>query len=128
MRAYQNSTDEEKTHLASLQPPPAIGLETSEETVRWLWDTGFAAVAGDQPSFEAWPCAAGQGDPTSLHEWLLAGWGCPIGELFDLERLSEECRKRNRYSFFFTSMPLHVSICSRSWLFFGFAAYQTDVF
>ena len=86
--------------------PPAVGLESSEKTLRWIWETGFSAVAGDQPSFEAWPC---QNPNYMLHEWLLAGWGMPIGEIFDLERLSEECRKRHRWSFFFSSMPLRVS-------------------
>lgn len=56
---------------------------------------------------EAWPC---QNTEFWLHEWLLAGWGMPIGELFDLEQLSEECKKRERWSFFFSSMPLKVSL------------------
>jgi len=43
-----------------------------------------------------------------LHEVLLAGWGCPIGEMFDLERLAEECRKRDRWTFFLCSEPLNV--------------------
>ena len=54
---------------------------------------------------EAWPC---QNLEFRLHEWLLAGWGMPIGELFDLEMLSEECRRRKRYTFFFSSVPLKV--------------------
>lgn len=111
IRAYQKLSEEKQSHLASLQHPPAIGLESSEETLRWLWDEGFAAVAGDQPSFEAWPS---WDEKVRLHEWLLAGWGCPIGELFDLERLSEECKKRKRYTFFFTSMPLNVSLPNQS--------------
>lgn len=82
-----------------------MGVESCEETLRWLWDENFSAVVGDQPSFEAWPC---QNTDFWLHEWLLAGWGMPIGELFDLERLSEECKKRERWSFFFSSMPLKV--------------------
>jgi hypothetical protein len=80
-------------------------VESSEKTLRWLWETGFAAVAGDMPGFEAWPC---QNTQYMLHEWLLAGWGMPIGEMFDLERLSEECRKRKKWSFFFSSAPLRV--------------------
>jgi len=32
----------------------------------------------------------------------------PIGEMFDLERLAEECEKRGRWSFFVTSAPLRV--------------------
>ena len=43
-----------------------------------------------------------------MHEVLLAGWGCPIGEMFDLEKLSEECRKRGRWTFFVCSEPLNV--------------------
>ncbi|KAH8647660.1 putative cyclase-domain-containing protein [Xylariales sp. PMI_506] len=85
--------------------PPAIGLESSEELLRWLWENRFAAVAGDQPSFEAWPC---QDLDHWLHEWLLAGWGMPIGELFDLEKLAEECKRLRKWSFLFSSMPLHV--------------------
>jgi hypothetical protein len=44
-----------------------------------------------------------------LHEWLLAGWGLPIGELFDLENLAAECNKQKKWTFFFSSMPLKVS-------------------
>lgn len=79
------------------------GVEQSEDVLRWIW-ARFAAVAGDQPSFEAWPS---QRD-WSLHEVLLAGWGCPIGELFWLEALAETCRKEGRWSFFVTSEPCNV--------------------
>ena len=44
----------------------------------------------------------------SMHEVLLAGWGCPIGELFDLEKLSEHCAKEKRWSFFVTSEVVNV--------------------
>ncbi|RFN47834.1 hypothetical protein FIE12Z_7909 [Fusarium flagelliforme] len=85
VRAYDKLSDEECKTLADHKVPPAHGIESSEETLRWLWDQGFSAVAGDQPSMEAWPC---QNTDFFLHEWLLAGWGMPIGELFDLEALS----------------------------------------
>ena len=49
----------------------------------------------------------------SLHEVLLAGWGCPIGEMFDLEKLSEHCKAVGRYSFFLSSMPLKVGYSFR---------------
>lgn len=45
----------------------AIGLTGNEETVRWLYDHHFAAVAGDMPAFEAWPGNFGSG--YLLHEW-----------------------------------------------------------
>lgn len=106
-KAFSQLSDEQATVLASHSVTPAAGIESSEKTLRWLWGTGFAAIAGDMPSLEAWPC---QNLQFWLHEWLLAGWGMPIGELFDLERLSEECKSRGRWSFFFSSMPLRVSL------------------
>ena len=36
------------------------GLEASEKTVDWLHDCYFSAVAGDAPSFEAWPPEGGR--------------------------------------------------------------------
>jgi hypothetical protein len=44
----------------------------------------------------------------SLHEVLLAGWGMPIGELFDLEKLAEYCKKEKRWSFFVASEVCNV--------------------
>lgn len=105
-KAFSQLSEEQVTALANYAATPGIGIASSEKTLRWIWDTGFAAVAGDMPSMEAWPC---QDTQFWLHEWLLAGWGMPIGELFDLETLSEECRNRGRWSFFFSSVPLRVS-------------------
>ncbi|CAK7244604.1 MAG: hypothetical protein STHCBS139747_006148 [Sporothrix thermara] len=85
IKAFNALTETQCLDLAAHPNPPAIGLESSEAMLRFLWDEGFAAVAGDQPSLEAWPC---QDKEHWLHEWLLAGWGMPIGELFDLEELS----------------------------------------
>ncbi|KAJ5621660.1 hypothetical protein N7528_006443 [Penicillium herquei] len=106
-RAYERLSATECQQLADYKAPPVIGVKSSEEMLRWIWDQNFSAVAGDMPSFEAYPC---QNPDFFLHEWLLAGWGLPIGELFDLERLSQECRQRGRWSFFFSSVPLKVSV------------------
>lgn len=84
---------------------PGIGIESSEDTLRWIWEKQFSAVAGDMIAFEAVPF---QSKTHWLHEWLLAGWGMPIGELFDLERLASECRRLGKWSFFFSSVPLNV--------------------
>lgn len=46
--------------------------------------------------------------PWLFHEVLLAGWGCPIGELFDLEKLAEHCTKIKRWSFFVSSEVCNV--------------------
>ena len=52
-------------------------------------------------------------DPASqrefmLHEILLAGWSCPIGEMFDCEKLAEHCKKVGRWSFFVSSEVCNV--------------------
>lgn len=72
---------------------------------QWIWEN-FAAVAGDQPSFEAWPAPK---DGLVLHEVLLAGYGCPIGELFWVEKLAETCQREKRWSFFVSSEPCNVT-------------------
>lgn len=95
-----------------------IGLDQSEPILRFIWEN-LSAIAGDQPSLECWPPPISPlsassphssarreeqqgkyGRTWSLHEILLAGWGCPIGELFDLEKLAEYCEQKKRWSFF----------------------------
>lgn len=43
-----------------------------------------------------------------LHQYFLALFGMPIGELWDLKALSEKCKELGRYSFLLTSVPLNV--------------------
>jgi hypothetical protein len=43
-----------------------------------------------------------------LHNFLIAFWGTPIGELWDLEELARLCEKHQRWSFFLTSAPLNI--------------------
>lgn len=95
---------EVQAYMSQDPAPPIMGLQAGEAMLRWLWDHEFAAVAGDMLTLEAQPFP----DTHILHEWLIAGWGMPIGELFDLDRLAEECAKRQRWSFFFSSVPLKV--------------------
>jgi hypothetical protein len=116
---YKRSRDEIEA-LSKILPPTFLGVEQSEDVLRWIWDN-FSAVAGDQPSFECWRMSSkslssgsstnvstASSQPYMLHEVLLAGWGCPIGELFDLEALSVQCKKNKRYSFFVASEPCNV--------------------
>ncbi|KIW05750.1 uncharacterized protein PV09_03606 [Verruconis gallopava] len=87
-----------------------VGVEQSEEMLDFLHDNYFAAVAGDQPSFETWPFPA-----LTLHSYLLPRWGSPIGEMFDVEALAEACKKYGRYEFFFVSSPANVPGGVGSW-------------
>ena len=128
---YAALSEKEKLAWSVADPTVWVGVETSIKTARWIWETGFSACGGDAPGFERIPNLVGQGEPGGLeklclHEVMLSGWGMPIGEsfscvwtrgfrltcligeMFDLEALSEECFKQKRYSFFLTSKPLNV--------------------
>lgn len=106
-----NQSEREALRKESIYDYRFVGVEQSEEMVDFLHDNYFAAVAGDAPAFEAWP------PPPELnhHTYLLPKWGCPIGEMWDLEKLSEVCRKKGRWHFFFCSSPANVpGKCSSS--------------
>lgn len=51
---------------------------------------------------------SGDSESMRMHEYLLSGFGLPIGELFDLKALSEQCKVHNRWSFFISSEPLNL--------------------
>ncbi|KAI0108639.1 hypothetical protein GGR51DRAFT_514474 [Nemania sp. FL0031] len=103
MASLATKTAEDLSTYRDVEPHHFGGVEQSEDMLRWIWDH-FAAVAGDQPSFECWPTK----EPWRLHEVLLSGWGCPIGELFDLEKLAQHCREIGRWTFFVSSEPCNV--------------------
>lgn len=122
--AYEALSEEEKKALAD-KPPAFLGVESSKEVLQWIWESGFAAVAGDAPSFEMSPLvgphnAVGgmwKGESWEeemqggglVHQWLLAGWGIMIGEMWDLERLCAKCAEMKRWTCFVSSVPLKVS-------------------
>jgi len=90
------------------------GVTGTPETAKWFWNKHFAAVAGDMIAFEHIPPInpeTGKEDSVAglvLHQYFLALFGMPIGELWDLKQLSETCKKLGRYSFMLTSVPLNV--------------------
>lgn len=109
LEQYENLATEKREHLHQLyqkQKPENIGLKPSEELLKFLWNAQIAAICGDSRSLEVWPCKDLQ---WHLHEWLLAGWGMPIGELFYLEELAKVCRSLDRYTLFLSSSPMNVS-------------------
>ncbi|KAH6643490.1 hypothetical protein C7974DRAFT_381646 [Boeremia exigua] len=81
------------------------GLEASEEMKDFLHDFYFAAAASDNPSLEAWPP---ESFAVSLHASMLPLWGMPIGELWNLEALSQKCQQEKRWAFLVTSAPANV--------------------
>ncbi|KAJ3476771.1 hypothetical protein NLI96_g10931 [Meripilus lineatus] len=119
-----NSTTQETRDSLCRKPETFAGIEQTEDMKRFLWsavlllllsvgitdsigdrDNHFAAIASDQPALERWPPPAGT---PHLHQTLLPLWGMPIGEFFDLEKLSTTCKETGRYTFFFSSWPLNI--------------------
>jgi kynurenine formamidase len=97
-------TAKQKEDYAANPSPSHAGIEATKDVLRWIWDNQFSAVASDAISWEVYPRT---GD-LFLHEYLLAGWGMPIGEMFDLEALSRLCAEENRWTFFVASAPLNM--------------------
>ncbi|KAL5412167.1 hypothetical protein PMIN06_009470 [Paraphaeosphaeria minitans] len=106
---YEKLSTQEKQDFSTRKPGGLLGLEANRDTLRWLWNNQFAAIASDAAGFERGPATGTYNDPdVSIHQWCLAGWGMPIGELFDLEELAGACRERKRYTFFLQSTPLKI--------------------
>ncbi|MCW2891060.1 MAG: hypothetical protein JWO75_549 [Actinomycetia bacterium] len=84
----------------------SAGLAGSEEMARFLWDSGVAAVACDNPAVEVVPS-----DPSDgfLHGRLIPGLGMAIGELFSFGALAAACQREGRHEFMFVAVPLNVT-------------------
>lgn len=117
---YRTLGREEREKLA--KGATAAGLRPGHATARMLWDLHIAAVAADNPALEVWPPGATAtpeeleqvaGDPSKLpeifvHFALLPLLGMPIGEMWNLEDLAEDCASDGVYECFLTSAPLNL--------------------
>ncbi len=83
---------------------PSSGLSGTQETMAWLWDHRIAAVAGDNIPCEATPVV----DGSYQHRRLLAMFGMPIGELWSLDALADDCARDGVYEFFLVTKPLNL--------------------
>ncbi len=106
---YSGLNEEQRTQLAQPGALQIAGLEQGEDSLRFLWDNHFAAIACDSPPFEALPPATPDKDdnPGMMHDTIIGLWGMPIGEMFRLDALAEACAADHRYEFFFTAAPLN---------------------
>lgn len=118
--AYNNLDDEAFKALQQREKRQSHGLKADRGLLKWLWESGIAAIAADwwvfststeghtltsSPAVEASMRPVGR---LVLHEIGLAGWGMPLGEMFDLLELAKECAEIKRWTFLFTSMPLYI--------------------
>lgn len=81
------------------------GLDGSRETARWLWDHGTVGVLADNLAVEVLPVDRQVG---FQHRRLIALMGMVVGELLDMENLSEDCAGDGQYEFFTSLKPLRL--------------------
>ncbi len=100
------------------------GLAQEEATVRWLWDHQVAVIAADNLGVEASPRnrdvdrdfelpgqevpARGTDHNGSLHRPLIPLLGMPMGELWALDDLADDCAADHVYEFLLACKPLAV--------------------
>jgi hypothetical protein len=99
--AWYRSLDQaaRDAHAASPATPGLVGADQPGA----LWDLHVSAVASDNPAVEPIPPP----DPF-LHTVLLPLLGLPLGELWDLDALADDCAADGTYDAFLTSAPLNM--------------------
>ena len=95
---------DERTRYLDPRHQAVPGLEVSDRTLEWLWDSHVAAVAADNAGVEA----CGRGKRFDLHPSFLALLGLPIGEYWWLHDLAVDCAADQRYTSLLVSVPLNV--------------------
>jgi kynurenine formamidase len=106
MESYEACSAEQKLALAPMEKLASMGIEASRRMVEWLWDNKVAAIGTDCPAVEAFPFDFA--DENALHYRALPLLGLPLGELFVLAPLAEDCAADRRYEFMLVSTPLNL--------------------
>ncbi len=117
---YRAADDATRAGLTTQLSAP--GLRPGEEMLRWLWNHHVAAIGADNPAVEACPLGGhltkeerfeirtnlDRMPDAFMHTALLPLLGIPLGELWDLDALAEDCAAEGTYEGLFTSAPLRV--------------------
>lgn len=112
---YRAQPDDVKRQVGDPDQLRAAGLLPCDDMAETLWNLHVSAVACDNPALEVSPfidwensspgrSARGMG----LHVRILPMLGLPIGELFWLDDLANDCEQDGRWSFFVTSAPINL--------------------
>ena len=79
----------------------------SPRAAEWIHDKSLAAICADKVAVEViTPERWGAEVPLPLHMLCLRDMGCPLGEMFNLEALAEDCAADGRYEFLLAAPPL----------------------
>ena len=86
-------------------PRPGIGLSV----IPWLYDKRVASVACDNFGVEVDPGELTEMPKAAVHCIALAHMGMLFGEIFDLEKLADDCAQDGVYEFLFVAPPMPVT-------------------
>lgn len=103
---YESLDEPRRTALAAA-PLAAAGLAREESLLEWLWNSGIAAIAADNPTLEVAPVDV-EDTGGFLHYRLIPLLGFLLGELFTLDGLAEHCAEINRWHGMLVSAPLNI--------------------
>jgi kynurenine formamidase len=81
----------------------------SAAALPWLHDRQVAAIAFDNGAVEVRPDTVNDWETftySPVHAVALRDMGMPMGEIWDLERLSEACARYQQYEFLLAAAPL----------------------
>ncbi|RBA20535.1 hypothetical protein FPRO05_07982 [Fusarium proliferatum] len=65
---YNALSPEAQENFPYRQPGGLLGLEATKESLRWLWDSGFSAIASDAAGFERGPATGAYNHPDYLEK------------------------------------------------------------
>jgi len=112
---YRTLSPDRRRDLGSSELLRTPGLRPCDAMAELLWDYRVAAVAADNPALEPVPFVdLAAADPAlashgkGLHVRLLPMLGIPIGELFWLDDLADDCAADGRYTALLVSVPVHL--------------------
>jgi kynurenine formamidase len=76
----------------------------------WLHDHSVAAIAADNLAVEIIPPGMAKSEmPLPFHMLALRDMGCPLGEMFHLEALAQDCAADGQYTFLLSAPPLAIT-------------------
>ncbi|MCX4834651.1 cyclase family protein [Streptomyces sp. NBC_01016] len=94
----------------------ATGFAQSREFAAWCWDHRIALMATDTFAVEVLPVLpdgdfhdSAPEDAGMMHQELIAKLGLPLGELWNLTALTEDCRATGHWDSLLTVKPLHLT-------------------
>ncbi|MFF2502551.1 cyclase family protein [Streptomyces sp. NPDC058067] len=111
---YLNATPDQRAETRARRR--ATGFAQSRAFAAWCWDHRIALMATDTFAVEVLPVVPASDfhdsapeDGGMMHQELIAKLGLPLGELWNLTALAQDCRATGRWDSLVTVKPLNLT-------------------